>query len=299
MVNYLKKINSKYFLDSIREIAKKSFKSLPASSPSKKEAKLRRKRPVDYLRCAEFPLVLEQMELEKGWKVLDVGSPQWFTLLLAKDNPSVDFFYLNILKDEIDCIKDIAKNLEVKNLHYIVGDVRRTGFPSSFFDHVLSISAIEHIAPENGGDIMALEEIKRILKPQGNFTFSIPLKDKPRTIYIKGPVYERKGKKREFFAREYGFEGIMNLAENTGYEIDKIEFVIEKGGIFALDYWRWGAGKRNFLKFPLLGLLKVLEKFGISFEEKIANNYLYLSKELRRNVICAVITFRKKGKDDL
>lgn len=293
MVDYLKRINSDYIAESIRGIARKSLNYLPHGSPSRREAKLRIKRPLDYLRWAEFPAVAGQMDLKKGEKVLDIGSPQWFTLLLARDNPDIEFFYLNILKEEIDSIKDIARITGIKNLYYVAGDVRNMGFSSSFFGHALSISVIEHIAPERDGDYIALKEIRRVLKPGGFFTLSIPFKERPRTIYMNGSVYERVGKK-EFFAREYNFERIRNLIENTGFELVKEEFIIERKGPLALDYWRWGEGRRSLWKYPVLGFLKVLEKLGFSLEERIAMSYLYLSEKPERGVICAVLTLRKR-----
>lgn len=286
-------MNSNYFVNSIKEIARDSLKYLPKNSPSMKEAKLRVKRPVDYLRMVEFPAVAGQMKLSKGERVLDVGSPQWFTLIIAKDNPEVEFFYLNILKDEIYSINDIAKVAEIRNLHYVVGDVRNLSFPASFFSYVLSISVIEHIAPERNGDYIALKEIGRILNPHGKFIFSVPFKESPRTIYLRGSVYERKGRK-EFFAREYDLEKIKNLVETTGFEIEKIDFIIERKGPFALDYWRWSGGRKSLLRYPVLGFLKFFDKLGFSLEDRIAMSYLYLSKIPEKGVVCAVLTLKKR-----
>lgn len=293
MVNHLKRINSLFFPELIRKIAIESLKFVKKDSLPWKEAKLREKKPLDYLRFAEFPIVFENLELRDGSKILDAGSPQWFTLLLAKICPSTEFFYLNILKREIDCIKEIAMNLGIKNLHFVQGDVRSMGFPSSSFDNVLSISVIEHIPPEKGGDFIALEEIKRVLKPCGNLTISIPLKEKPRIIYMKGTVYERKGE-REFFAREYDLDEIGNLVNKLDLRIERIDFIIEKKGLFALDYWRWGNGRKNPAKFFILGSLKLIEEIGLSLEEKLANRYLFLSNCPQKGVICAVLKVRKE-----
>jgi len=292
---YLKEIDPLYFPEKIREIAIESLKLLNKDSPSWKEAKLRARRPVDYLRLAEFSISFQNLELRNGSKILDVGSPQWFTLVLAKSYPSIEFFYLNILKGEIDCVREIAKNLGIKNLHYVQGDVRNTCFKDLSFNTVISISVIEHISPEKGGDFLALKEIKRVLKGDGNLTISIPVKEKPRIIYMNGNVYERKGKK-EFFAREYGLEEIMSLVDRLNFRIEKIDFIVEKKGFFALDYWRWGKGRRNLLRLPILGFLKFLEKMGLSLEGKLANRYLFTSNNLERGVIGAVLKLKNREK---
>ncbi len=290
---YLKKIDPLFFPEMIKKIAIESLILLRKDSLAWNEAKLRAIRPLDYLRFAEFPIVYENIELRNGSKILDVGSPQWFTLVLANSYPSIEFFYLNILKSEIDCVKEIAKNLGIKNLHYIQGDVRKMSFPSFFFDNVLSISVIEHIPPEREGDFIALKEIKRVLKGDGRLTLSIPVKETPRIIYMNGTVYERKGKK-EFFAREYDLEEIRNLLNRLNLRIEKIDFIIEKKGFFALDYWRWGNGRRNPLRFPILGFLKFLEKMGLSLEGKLANQYLFSSNNPQKGVICAVLKIKKE-----
>lgn len=296
MVNYLKRINSSFFQDSIRKTAIESLKFLKRDLLSWKEAKLRKKRPLDYLRSAEFPIVLENLELKDGFRILDIGSPQWFTLLLAKIHPSIEFFYLNILKREIDCVKEIAKGLGIKNLHFVQGDVRSMGFLSSSFDNTLSISVMEHIPPEKGGDFIALEEIKRVLKPSGKLTISIPLKENPRIIYMRGTVYERKGK-REFFAREYGLDEIRNLANRLNLKIERIDFIIERKGAFALDYWRWGNGRKNPARFFLLGFLKFIEGIGLYLEGKLANRYLLSSNNPQKGVVCAVLKL-KRGENE-
>ncbi|OIP08557.1 MAG: hypothetical protein AUK49_10845 [Betaproteobacteria bacterium CG2_30_68_42] len=53
-------------------------------------------RPIDYMRWAEFEAVLRMLHLSPGQKVLDVASPQWFTLHLAARHPDVQFRYINI-----------------------------------------------------------------------------------------------------------------------------------------------------------------------------------------------------------
>ena len=48
------------------------------------------------MRWAEFEAVLRMLHLSPGQKVLDVASPQWFTLHLAARHPDVQFRYINI-----------------------------------------------------------------------------------------------------------------------------------------------------------------------------------------------------------
>ena len=77
-------------------------------------------------------------------------------------------------------------------------DVRKTSFPSDYFDFVLSSDVLEHVPnPEE-----AFVEIHRILKPGGTFIFTVPFleeqeksdrraieDDKGEVVLLKEPQY--------------------------------------------------------------------------------------------------------------
>jgi len=54
--------------------------------------------------------------LRPGMKVLDIGSPQWSSLHLARQFPVTQFYYSNIFDSELDPNRDIAKCLGVGNI---------------------------------------------------------------------------------------------------------------------------------------------------------------------------------------
>ncbi len=289
----LNKIELSEFEGSIRDMALKSLSYLPKYSHPWKEANFRRRKPLDYLRCAEFPIALRQLELKELMKILDVGSPQWFSLFLAKRFPKIEFFYINILENEISCFQEIAEKLGIDNIRYLREDVREMSFSSSFFDGIVSISVLEHVAPEKEGDLLALKEMRRVLKPSGKITFSVPVKEEPRIIYLREPVYERENKGKNFFAREYSYEELKELIGTAGFDLKKAEFIVEERGLFSLDHWTWGRGRASFLRFPVMGFLKLMGKMGLYFENKFAIRYLHLSEIPLEGTICAVLTMEK------
>jgi ubiquinone/menaquinone biosynthesis C-methylase UbiE len=103
----------------------------------------------------------------------------------------IKFTYINIIDSELDVYKELANCLRIKNLKYHKEDVRNMEFNDNTFDKVITISVIEHVYPEKDGDMIALGEIKRVLKPDGNLLLTIPYKSKHNIVYSDGPVYDK------------------------------------------------------------------------------------------------------------
>jgi len=125
-------------------------------------------------RYIEYPFIIRNLPKPPA-KVLDVGcSGSFFPLLLASfgyDTYGIDIRNYPILN-----------KLKFKNFTFVKGDIKESPFPNSYFDVITAISTIEHIGisgrygieddPE--GDKKALEEMVRILKPQGAILLTIP-----------------------------------------------------------------------------------------------------------------------------
>jgi len=285
-------LDASYIASEIEEAARFAAAALPHASPAHREALKRTAVPVDYMRCAEFVLCFEHMELEPGIKVLDVGSPQWFSIYLAKKRKDVEFNYVNIWEKELEKVRDIPAAMGLSNMEHRREDVRSLGFEDDSFHRALSISAIEHVDPEVGGDLEALAEIKRVLKPGGTLTLTVPLKDKSNVVYRDGPVYDRAGEDRKFYAREYDDEQFNALADSAGFKILKKEYIIEKSGLFALDYWNWGPGSKSFMGPRLMRVVRLMEKIRRkSMQLELARRYLKASEKIEHRVVnvCATL----------
>ena len=136
--------------------------------PAWKIARMRRIRPVDYMRYAEFLAVFEMIRLKPDMRILDIGSPQFLSLYLAHKYPECQFYYVNILPREIEPFRSIAIACGIINIYYNIQDVRNISqVKMGLFDRALSISVIEHVAPENGGDVIAINRIRTVLKTGG------------------------------------------------------------------------------------------------------------------------------------
>lgn len=268
------------FEKTISSLAAEALKRLPPGTPAFEEAKVRRTKPMDYLRCVEFPLSREQLRLKSGMKILDVASPQWFSLCLAQQNPEIEFVYINILREELDQIQNTAECLRIHNIQYRVEDCRGLSFENKSFDGSVSISTIEHIAPDIGGDKMALREINRILKQGGEFVLSVPFKRQQSLMYDdKHPVWEKPAQAQNFYMRNYDSELFEELIKETSFELREKAVMYEKPGLFAMQYWEC-EGKNHPAKNTVIKLKKKIDKaMGLRLEKILSRHYIKVDNE--------------------
>ena len=227
------------------------------------------------MRWAEFEAILRMLDLRPGQTMLDVASPQWFSLHLAAAHPEVRFSYVNILDSEVEPYQKIADTLGLGNLEYGIGDVRSLSWPLGTFDRVFSISVLEHIYPAEGGDVLAFRDIRRVLRPDGALLLTLPCKAIRNIVYMQGPVYERGEEGNNFFAREYDMDSFHELVDSTGFRVDEEWRIEESPGLFAIDYWEWGEGKDQGIWPWLLKRRGKLERLvGISFDGLCARRNL-------------------------
>lgn len=137
-------------------------------------------------RILENPLIVRNVP-EKRSVILDVGSRySQIPLELASLGHSVY---------ALDIEQYAFKH---KNLTYVKEDIRETTFPDSFFDVVTIISTLEHVGmgetsyndkKERNGDVTAMNEIARILKPGGIVLLTVPFGKAKFLPFLR--VYDR------------------------------------------------------------------------------------------------------------
>lgn len=160
-------------------------------------------------RILENPLIIRHLP-EKPSRVLDVGSRYSQVPLemaaLGHTVVALDIFDYIFHNDRVTFVKE---------------DIRRTSFPDSTFDVVTIISTIEHVglgetsygdAKEKNGDIEAMKEIYRILKPGGVVLITIPF-GRPKVLP---------------FLRVYDLKRIKRMAKN--FRIVKAVFMKNEPG---------------------------------------------------------------------
>ena len=153
-------------------------------------------------RNIEYPLVINKLNIYKGQSVLDIGTGTFGVPLvpfyLAKHGAIVyclDFDKNFKLLEEYAYKYGFGDYVKKKKLNIKIGDTRNLPFPDNFFDRVSAISSIEHIPYD--GDIQAIREIMRVLKPDGKAVITVDclgsyLEEWQKVSFYPGYEYEER-----------------------------------------------------------------------------------------------------------
>lgn len=132
--------------------------------------KLKANQPPASDRFIEYPWLLENINVAHG-RLLDIGSTIGDQLYETLPNAI-----------EINCLNLSAKKFKSQEIKFKQGDIRKTDYPADYFDVITCISTLEHIGVagrylsdfDEQGDLKAMREIKKILKPGGVLLATVP-----------------------------------------------------------------------------------------------------------------------------
>ena len=149
-------------------------------------------------RMLEYAYIGEKLATAPAGRALDVGCTARLNSIPA---------FLTGLGWEVWGIDTREYKFRHPGFHMVVGDIRNTEFPDSFFDVVCAVSTIEHIGfagrygvdrEDTEGDSHAINEIARVLRPGGTLLCTIPYSSRPRVIKPMQRVYDPPGLDRLF-----------------------------------------------------------------------------------------------------
>ncbi len=124
----------------------------------------------------------DRLRLQQGMFILEVGPGKGtYTFEVAKRVPDGKVIAIDIQESVIKKLKKKCEELGITNIEPKIMDVYNLNFDNEVFDRVFLISCL----PEIPDPIRALEELNRVLKPNGLLclveTFSDPDYPLPRT----------------------------------------------------------------------------------------------------------------------
>jgi len=127
----------------------------------------------------------------------------------------------NLKASALEFTKEGVAKCQSKGIQVLQGDAREIPFADSSFDFAMAWDVIEHIEE----DYKVLTEVKRVLKPGGIFSVSVPC---DMALWSKHDV-------ELGHVRRYEKEGLSKLISDTGFEI--------------LDLWSWNVLMKPLVKF--------------------------------------------------
>jgi SAM-dependent methyltransferase len=220
--------------------------------------------PIDFVRWREFDFALRAAShfMSSPGQVLDLSSPKLLPLTIASKVRGCHVVATDILDREVNWVRSAGDRLGLMNLTARVEDARQLRFPDNRFDLITSVSVIEHIAPEHGGEIPAMREIARVLAPGGIAVITVPFSRSYFADYHTGNVYERENTNGEpiFFQRFYDQGMLMsNIVAASGLELASLGFIEErlcwKDPHKRVAHYVNGSPMQNFFCGPFYPLL--------------------------------------------
>jgi len=175
-----------------------------------REAVIRVVVPLDPSRYLELPETMRELAAQPGERVLDLASPKLLAVVLARER--VEVVSVDQLESEVESWRKLTAGRP--GPAFQVADGRALPYEDASFDHVYSVSVLEHI-PEPG-DEQALGELARVTKPGGRVVVTLPHAAEYREDWRDAPVYaEQAAGERHFFQRWYDAGRVERLAASV------------------------------------------------------------------------------------
>jgi ubiquinone/menaquinone biosynthesis C-methylase UbiE len=126
-----------------------------------------------FYRLRREEILHEQLQYANGRRVLEIGSHCWIRWIENSDIQPDVLECINISEKELQKGRDAAKTSRLKP-RFSLMDANNLEFADESFDMVFGGSILHHLEFER-----ALDEIQRVLKPQGRMLFVEPLDNNP------------------------------------------------------------------------------------------------------------------------
>lgn len=192
---------------------------------------------------------LADVRYEGSW--LDVSGPKLLTSLLAREGNG-EWTGTDLFSDEITAWKQIDPNLRLE-----VEDATALTYADDTFDGAICVSVLEHISP--GKDMIALEEMRRTVRPGGVLHLTTMVGAKPRDVYVAHKLYgeasDSSDERGVFFEHVYGVDELNLLAERAGWTITESEYAVHtrvdvQRRFYAYAPWSYPFGALLRIWFP-------------------------------------------------
>lgn len=214
-----------------------SENSTEESNYSKEDLEEVPEESVEGLGCGD---PISRLDLEKGEKVLDLGSGLGIDVFLAsmEVGPEGKAIGLDASQEMVQKARKIARENNYKNVEFKQGDIEKIPFEDENFDAIISNCVINLSTDKQ----QTYEEVYRILKPEGRILVSdivsegeLPedIKESPEAwaSCIGGAIDKEKYLR---IMEETGFENIEVVSQSPFYSREELETEILSLEVMAI-----------------------------------------------------------------
>jgi SAM-dependent methyltransferase len=159
-------------------------------------------------------------------RCLDVSSPKLLMSFLQREGHGT-WTGIDVFRDEIALWRELDPTLDLD-----VQDARALRFPDETFDACICVSVIEHIRPD--GDMDALGEVWRVLRPGGVLHLTTNVAATPVDIYVDRDTWGEATERidgRVFFEHRYSEAEITERLLMLPWDVMERETVVERWGL--------------------------------------------------------------------
>jgi SAM-dependent methyltransferase len=203
--------------------------------------------PVEnWSRYPEFFAVMDLFPpVNEHSKLLDIGSPKMFSLLLAQKTGAhvwlTDIWNVAILE-----IKGLLSSLQLPLQQRLTAQsadaTNLKEFEAGFFDGVYSVSVLEHIEREDGVSV-SLGEFSRVIRQDGFCVVSLPVKPQREDEFLAKDVYANKktDSGKVFFSHYYDARWLKEIAAGAadrGLELECARLMEWNENWWLLRMWK-------------------------------------------------------------
>ena len=175
-------------------------------------------------------LYLKEYVLSKDFekiKILHIAPENMLASILEKDK-RIDYVKGDKFREEFDEWYNYPNTIEM--------DIRSIPFDEGTFDFVICNHVLEHIED----DILAMNEIYRVLKKDGQAILQVPIADKLEKTYEDKSIQTKEMRTHHFaqknhvriYARDY-----TERLKSTGFAVEVFSFTEKYGNDFSEEQW--------------------------------------------------------------
>lgn len=213
---------------------------------------------------------VHQIQNKEKIKVLDWGCGNgWFSYYLINTGfKDVTSYYYGW--DDISPAKEKIKELKVVNgADCNLTNASLLPFDDAAFDVVFSIGVLEHVHETGGDQLHSLNEIKRILKPEGLFIcFHFP--NKYTWIeFVKGKIG---GSNVHIHSKKFTKSDIKALTRESGFDVIKIK----RYNLLPYNLLRYTKSSNRFFAFTYAFIDQLLSSTPLNI---FAQCYYFIAKK--------------------